>query len=356
MYFKNYFLKGEWKMKDKDSSLEVREGYVDFLKFVGLTAIIIAHINPPNWLFMVRSFDVPLMVILSSLLGRESYKRVASARNAKALDSALRFYSARFKRLVFPTWIFLILYFSLRLLITRTPYTLEYYIDSFCLTKYGIGYVWVILMYLYSALTIPIISRVTTKKTGVLGLTALYILYELAFYYRLGAESKLIDSTFYYLVPYGCVLTYLGYNYKRMHSGKYLVLFVSATIFILIGGYYWNTTGVPQQVQIAKYPPRAYFLSYGIAVSFALMIICERNCVHLFKCRAIQYISAHSMWIYLWHILVLDLYPALRLPDIWYIKFFGVYLLSVGIVFSINSVLDYLESWKKLRIIKYLRG
>lgn len=49
--------------------------YIDFLKALGLTGIIIAHVAPPNWLMWLRSFDVPLMVIISSILAQRSYKK-----------------------------------------------------------------------------------------------------------------------------------------------------------------------------------------------------------------------------------------------------------------------------------------
>lgn len=48
---------------------QTRMGYIDFLKFIGLTGIIIAHVGSPDWLMMLRNFDVPFMVILSSILG-----------------------------------------------------------------------------------------------------------------------------------------------------------------------------------------------------------------------------------------------------------------------------------------------
>ena len=54
---------------------ERRIGYVDFLKFIGLTGIILAHVGSPSWLMMLRSFDVPLMVILSSMLGKKSFEK-----------------------------------------------------------------------------------------------------------------------------------------------------------------------------------------------------------------------------------------------------------------------------------------
>lgn len=40
------------------TSSTARISYIDFLKFVGLTGIIIAHINPPSWTILLRSFDV----------------------------------------------------------------------------------------------------------------------------------------------------------------------------------------------------------------------------------------------------------------------------------------------------------
>ena len=49
--------------------------YIDFLKFIGLTGIIIAHVGSPNWIMMLRSFDVPLMVIISSFLASYSIKK-----------------------------------------------------------------------------------------------------------------------------------------------------------------------------------------------------------------------------------------------------------------------------------------
>ena len=52
-----------------------RIAYVDFLKIIGLSCIILAHVNPPAWIMMLRSFDVPLMVIISSILAELSYSK-----------------------------------------------------------------------------------------------------------------------------------------------------------------------------------------------------------------------------------------------------------------------------------------
>ena len=69
------FSKGQEMLDNNTSISSSRIAYIDFLKFVGLTGIIIAHVGSPDWMMMARSFDVPLMVILSSILGVNSYKK-----------------------------------------------------------------------------------------------------------------------------------------------------------------------------------------------------------------------------------------------------------------------------------------
>ena len=327
-----------------------RIAYIDFLKFIGLTGIIIAHVGSPKWMMMARSFDVPLMVILSSILGVNSFKKYDGKKNG-----LFRYYSSRIKRLVIPTWTFLVFYFLLMSVAMKEFKSIEYYIASFCLTRYGVGYVWVILMYLYSAMLIPLYSRIGFSIKTTLCLLFVYVVYEIAYYYKIGTDNKIIDSTIYYIIPYGGVLTYLGYNYHRMKK-KELLAGLSLIVFLGLGIYYWSKYGSPKPVSISKYPPRCYYLSYGIAVSFILLIICERNNFRFFQNPFIVYISKHSMWIYLWHILVLSVYSFLNLPKVWYLKLLLVYTCSVAIVAVVNKILDLLEKRTNIPFLRYLRG
>ena len=99
-----------------DSKPTGRIASIDFLKTVGLLCIILAHVGAPDWLMMIRSFDVPLMVILSALLAGRSY-----AKHARTGKTVLSYYAARVKRLVLPTWIFLTLFFAIKLLADGKP-------------------------------------------------------------------------------------------------------------------------------------------------------------------------------------------------------------------------------------------
>jgi peptidoglycan/LPS O-acetylase OafA/YrhL len=329
-----------------------RINYIDFLKFIGLTGIIIAHIGSPNWLLMLRSFDVPLMVIISSILGEKSYRKYSGKRVFSAKD----YFISRIKRLVIPTWIFLTFYFLLMFLASGNHYSLKYYIASYCLTRYGIGYVWIILIYLYTALLLPVFSKLKLSKIGMLIVVLVYCLYEVMYYFNIGVNNLLVDTTLFYIIPYG-LLAYLGYNYSHMSNKmKAIVAVISAILFVTFGVYYWRIYGSIQSVQIAKYPPRIYYLSYGAAVSFFLLIICEKFTLKIFNNRFIRYVSMHSMWIYLWHVLILDVYSVLNFPEIWYLKLIVVYLASLAVVFVVNKLLDWIDKYKKIGALKYLRG
>lgn len=44
-----------------------RDLYIDFLRFIGISLIILAHVEAPSGITQFRSFDVPLMVFVSGL-------------------------------------------------------------------------------------------------------------------------------------------------------------------------------------------------------------------------------------------------------------------------------------------------
>lgn len=315
-------------------SKQNRIPYIDFLKFVGLTAIITAHVRPPDGIMMLRNFDVSLMVIVSSILGERSYKKY----EGKGIASAGNYVISRIKRLVIPTWMFLTLYFGLEFLMGQR-WEAAYYINSYCLTRYGIGYVWVILVYLYSALWIPLFSKMKlSMKSTILVVTA-YCLYELIYFFEIGIDNRFLDTTLFYIVPYG-LLTYLGYHFCRMGKKTKLAIAMAALlVFVVFGIYYWIGNGAPQSVQIAKYPPRLYYLGYGVACSFFLLLFCEKYTFKIYDNPIVKYISVHSMGIYLWHILVLSLYDYLQLPRIWCIKWIVVYAIALVMVYVGNKLL-----------------
>ncbi len=324
--------------------------YIDFLKVIGLTGIIIAHVGSPNWLMMLRSFDVPLMVIISSLLASYSIKKYDD--NNK---STLEYYVSRFKRLIIPTYTFLIIYFTIQFILTKEFMGTKYYLETFLLTRYGFSYVWIILIYLYSAFLIPVYKKIGYNIKSIVIVLLIYIVYELLYFYGVGVSNKIIDTTVFYIVPYG-LLTFVGFNIDKMkNKEKKALLFINLIIFILLAYYYFSKTGSFQIVQIAKYPPRIYYISYGLFCSILLILLCNKYKLRLFKSKIITYISNHSMWIYLWHILTLDIYKYLKLPEIWFIKLLFVYILALSIVIFVNKIIKMVETKHKYSFLKYFK-
>ncbi len=44
-----------------------RDVTIDILRVCGLLLIMLAHVNPPNLIFQIRTFDVPMMVFVSGV-------------------------------------------------------------------------------------------------------------------------------------------------------------------------------------------------------------------------------------------------------------------------------------------------
>ena len=82
-----------------------RKKYLDIMKFIGVCCLFLAHVQGPFILEEIRGFDVTMMVFISGLLSISSMDKIASKKD---------YIVKRIKRLVIPTWIFLIVFYSLQ--------------------------------------------------------------------------------------------------------------------------------------------------------------------------------------------------------------------------------------------------
>ncbi len=325
-----------------------RLAYVDFLKMLGLLCIMLAHSDPPSWLFEVRNFDVPLMVILSSLLVGISYRKIPYS-----VKNSFIYVLQRIKKLVIPTHIFLLFYFFV-LFILGYRYPPSYYFLSFSLTLYGIAFVWVILIYIYSSMLIPLFTKLSIKQSIML-IVPVYLLYELLFHYNVGTNNRFILSTIYYIVPYG-VLTFLGLIYPLIpKSVKVCIIIISGFVYLGTTVYYFFSTDTFLSMQSLKYPPRYYYLSYGIFVSFILLVLTESIKLSLYKNKLIIFISKHSLWIYLWHILIVFIVEQTSISNWWLFKWILFFVGSSIIVLVQNVVISLFEKHFELPLFKYFK-
>ena len=295
-----------------------RDVGLDGLRTIGLLAIILAHVGPPAILFQIRNFDVSLMILVSGAVFNLS---------SGADKNYLRYFLSRVGRLLIPTWVFLIIFFILIYAISFVggnafPYSANVIINTFNLVG-GIGYVWIIRIFILVAISLPFLikfyNKLENKKIYLLSLFVIYLIYEVIYFIYssthfiqdVAALNFIFQNIIFYIIPYG-VIAGLGFYLTRANK-KFVtwsaVLF--SLIFLGLAYFYGISHFVP--TQNFKYPPRAYFLSYGLAVSLALYLLSKTKAfAKIFGDKLLMFISASSLWIYLWQILLLFIWGMFR--------------------------------------------
>ena len=275
-----------------------RDGRIDFLRALGLLLIMLAHVDPPEWLFELRGFDVVLMVLLNAL----SFRASGGARGSWG-----GYVARRFRRLIVPTWCFLIpvlLWLTVMgIWFPGARLSLTDYLSSFSLTA-GIGYVWIIRVYFQMALISPLLLAALRRwglrrYLAVLALAApVYELYCII----APAGENLPGYLSHYVVQdtvgYGLVCA-LGIALPEMARRQRLGAAAYAGAgFLLLGA----ARGFPP-VQDAKYPPGCYYLAYGVLVSLLLWeLLSLPQARPLREGRLWGWLSRNSFWLYFWHI------------------------------------------------------
>lgn len=207
------------------SFVKSRDVSIDLLRFFGLSLIILAHVNPPELLFQLRTFDVPLMLFVSGL-----------AFSNKIPDFSTSFFIKRLKRLVFPVYIFLTTYFCLvyiaKLATIDLGVRMHHIIGSYLLMD-GIGYVWVIRVFLIIGLLTPFLLWFEDKvKNHILFFGVLAVVLtvdELLLANGIGVKSTFWREFVFYAIGYGLMFIW-GIHFKRLNAKAKSIIFGLLTI------------------------------------------------------------------------------------------------------------------------------
>lgn len=326
---------------------------VDILKVLGLLGIIIAHANPPSWMIQLRGFDVVLLMVVSVYLYFSKPKE----------EKILSYVWKRIKRLIFPTYIFLAMFFLMALIIKPYPFSISKIFDSFMLHD-GIGYVWIIRIYLIVALLLPLTKRLLKPKWinwCFFGIVGLCIIQELL--YRFGIFSWggiIVKDYIAYVLP--CLAIVL-WTYWMMNANKRQLIIgtLSATIICaVLMCYYASITGKFQITNIAKYPFRGYYIAYALAVTGWLFFILKNNRItNGMWNKGIEFISTHSLWIYFWHIPLVFVIEAKMMTLFWLWKtliLFGGACLVVAVQNFVIKRIEKKIAPKKSELLKLFNG
>lgn len=321
-----------------------RNRTLDVLRFISIIGIIIAHANPPEWMFELRNFDVTMMVLI---MGASYY----ISTNGKKEIPYRTYLGKRFKRLILPTWQFLIAFFLLFFalsMITDQSFTFgrSKIFDSFT-TFGGIGYVWIMRVFFIVAIASPVIKKVSNKISKhfiYFGLLAiLYIGYEGLI--DLGNTYLSNDWHLYYteIVLYGIgysLVAAIGMRIVVMTKRELLYLGILTSAICLIAGMMMEFPSL----QGYKYPPTLYYLTYGISVSvLSYLIIDTEKVTKVLANRVTLFISKASLNIYFGHIVGVYLLSIYGENTIWQsnVVFEFTFIFSVGLILTLLYALVY---------------
>ena len=327
-----------------------RNTYIDFLRFVGLSFIVLAHVGCPPTLHQIRCCDVPLMLFVSGL----SYS------GKKVSASWKEYYWPRIKRLVIPIYIFVACY-TLFSAIFGSPQPTDVIAKSFLLCYEGaIGYVWVIKIFLLIMLVTPLLIKLNERisnGTFFATLVGLIVLQEgvVAFSDLLpaGIVKFGYNETIPYLVGYSIPFL-LGLRLRKASvKTENIVLVVTVCAAIGLGIYLRLCVNSEALITDSKYPPHSLFLLYGLATAAVLWKM--RGILgSVTKARWISFIGSNTIWIYVWHTLFVILVP--MVCGQWLVKFLLVYACAVGVYYLQYRLVTRKGDIRDRKFLKYFVG
>lgn len=275
-----------------------RDIAIDLCRILGTLLVMLAHVTIPTFLSEVRSFDVILLVIVSGICfsGSVDYRR---------------YIWKRIKRLVFPTWILLILLFACAyvacILLNRAQvYSFTQIWKSFLFLEGSIGYIWIVRVYLGIAIINPIISRFNKSISPLFYLVVLNLVI-IAFSLFFSSDQVLIyyvqETVIYCLLAFwGTKLNSLEQKPKEQFIvNTILISLIGLIVTLIINGFHPNAY---------KYPPVGQYIYYGLGISVLIIVFLRRVNLDAIPERTknvLSYWSTKSFTLYLVHIFVLSM-------------------------------------------------
>lgn len=260
-----------------------------------------AHVNLPDWLRDIRIFDVVLLVFVSGIAF--SYSKPINS----FYDYVLYVWK-RIKRLLFVCWIFISFYllwlFVLNCFGADNALSLKTIFTTYTLIG-GVGYVWIIRIYLCMAIIAPwlryISNKIYKEWFAVLIVAVALALNSLCVWGGSFISNKILDllvnTCLIPILGYGIVY-FIGIRFSKL-SLKLRLIYSGLFALILIGSCFIKSFNT---IQDNKYPPGVLYLSYGLTVSCILYTAFS----YVKKSgKVIRWLSSNSLNIYFCHIFMI---------------------------------------------------
>lgn len=232
------------------------------------------------------------------------------------------------------------------MIIINHKFPIKKVISSFLLHD-GIGYVWIIRIYLIVACILPIILKIYNLidiKKIIITNIVIYLVYEILCHFKVFNYNILLKDIVAYIIPCITIITATYFIKNSNNKRVFNFAIINLLLFIFIGVAIYVETGSIQDTNYMKYPFRLYYLSYAFGISAILILILRNNFIVDFAhTKFIIFVSKSSLWIYLWHILFLYILKYSNLNLNWIIKYIIITTSSIIIVFIQNKIIKKLE-------------
>lgn len=334
---------------------------LDLFRTIWLLCIVLAHVNPPEFLFQIRNFDVPFMVIISGYL-------YANLDMKKQNESFWPYIKKRFIRLILPVWIFLSWFFWYFLLLSHFtnnifPFSFREIWWSYLLWDW-IWYVWIIRIFFVIALIWPLALNLLNKsKHKYKIIIFIYLRYEL-FWYLFSqtnlnsGEKEFFRESIFYVIPYLLLFFYGRMIARTKKIWIELIAYLTFAIIVVWEIYSFHQTWDILNLQSYKYPPRFFYLVYAIFMSSMIFLYIEefREIKNKIALKFISFFGSSTMWIYLWHIPVVYYFSS-HFTNIYFLIKYIIVIITASIFTLIQQniftfILKRLKSESSKKFIK----
>ena len=304
---------------------------IDFLRFIGLILVVLAHVKSPHWLHEIRCFDVPIMVFCSGLTCK-----------GKVFGNYWSYIWKRTKRLLIPSYLF-VLFFYAWFYAGEYVATKTIQIDwkdvgnAFLLRNASMmGFLWVIKVFLLIMFVTPLLvklaDRIQSLKILIIVLLIMVCLQQglvvLCEHVPIKFLRIVYREYFLYLTGYSTVFL-LGVKIGKQDNWGKHSLWVSIILLLLVFGSYVGINGLPFQLlsQQYKYPPQFWFILYGAACSVTLWLLIRKQNLKGKLSHFCVWMGQNTIWLYLWH--VIGLRVGWMVSDHWAIQYCIVLVFSI---------------------------
>ncbi len=331
--------------------METRNNYIDFLRFIGLSLIILAHVHAPNIIHQIRCFDVPLMLFVSGL--------AYSNKDVKA--SWKKFFFPRIKKLLIPVYLFVLVDLAAFYLTDRDINTESTIRTLFLCEDGAVGYIWIFRVFILIMLITPLlckINRTLSHKQFWFLMLLLYALQCLIVWLMRYITSEPLISVYRETLPYlvgYAILFMLGLRLCQTDRKQENIFLIAITIISLVASslYYTKYHAIIEPTPCYKYPPQSYYIIYGLWASAALWKL-RHTLNPPANNKLVLFIGRNTIWIYLWHIVFVTITN--HLFESWLVKYILTYIFALLFYYLQYTVITRLKQKKNYEALNVFIG